>query len=105
MDYAQMLAQYRAQRSPPAAAMGGTVDYAQLLAERRAQRQAQAVNEYNPAAGMSVIEKGLVGLGRGFTDAIEGAKQAGLLIWYRAAKRYTPLSTGMGRIWSKHHES
>ena len=61
MDYAQMLAQYRAQRSPPAAAMGGTVDYAQLLAERRAQRQAQAVNEYNPAAGMSVIEKGLVG--------------------------------------------
>ena len=80
MDYAQMLAQYRAQRSPPAAAMGGTVDYAQLLAERRAQRQAQAVNEYNPAAGMSVIEKGLVGLGRGFTDAIEGAKQAGLAV-------------------------
>lgn len=55
-------------------------DYAQLLAQRRAQRQPQAglakANEFAPENEMSTLEKGLVGLGRGFVDFGEGAKQA-----------------------------
>ena len=103
---AHRLAERRANQMPPTVVSESapSPSIAQRLAERRAAR-----SQYDPTADMGVIEKGLVGLGRGFVDFGEGVKQTAISVGEKlgladegAAQQYAESVRDERELFDKH---
>lgn len=67
----------------------GDVAAAKAIAKRLSGSAPQEA-EYDPTEGMSRLDHGLVGMGRGFTELGQGAKQLGLNVAAAVAEFFDP---------------